>query len=190
MGSDAATDDSSDEWMRRAAQGDAQAFGQIVRAYQHRVQAFAVRMLGGDTDAARDVAQETFLRLWQVRATYEGRGCLLAYLLRIAGNLCRDAHRTARPTQSLDDHLLAVTPDLIALSPDDKLRAMALADVVRQAISELPDEQRAVFVMSHYEGMAYREIAEALGCPMGTVASRKHLAVESLRRRLKDWIED
>ena len=54
----------------------------------------------------------------------------------------------------------------------------------------LPEPQRAVFILSQYEGLSYAEIAEALDCPVGTVASRKHMAVEALRRRLHLWIEE
>jgi RNA polymerase sigma-70 factor (ECF subfamily) len=73
--------------------------------------------------------------------------------------------------------------------PEARLEAAALADAVRRAVQALPAPQREVFILSHYEGLSYQEIAGVLGCPLGTVASRKHLALEALRRRLAPWME-
>lgn len=175
-----------DSLMRRAAQGDTEAFGRIVRAYQHRVQSFAARILGGD-DTAGDVAQETFLRLWSTRATYQPRDCLLPYLFQIARNLCYDMRRR-EARQAAAGELLE---RLIESPPaDSRLREIALAEMVSAALAELPIEQCETFVLSHYECLSYREIAGILDCPIGTVASRKYLAVEALRRRLKAWIEE
>ena len=182
-------EDPDDALMRRVARGDADAFGEIVRAYQGRIGAFATRMLGGDRADAEDVTQETFLRLWHGRCRYRPSGNLSGFLLRVAANLCRDRHRAegGRVAENLDD-----LPELFAstLSPEEALQAATLADAVRQAIHDLPEGQRAVFVLSHYDGRAYREIAEILDCPIGTVASRKNLAVAALRRRLGHYREN
>ena len=74
-----------------------------------------------------------------------------------------------------------------SLDPADVAQAHGLADAVRLAVLSLPEPQRAIFLLSHYEGLSYAEIAEALDCPLGTVASRKHQATETLRRRLSPW---
>ena len=191
--------ESPETLMRRAATcHDTRAFGEVIRALQGRVLAFASRMLGGDTDAARDIAQEAFLRLWQARGTFAATvGAtappLLSYLLRVTRNLCHDHHRQQRLRRTIhDEQAIDAAPDHHHPPPDARLRADALHEAVRRALAELPEEQKVVFVLSHYDGMAYREIAALLECPMGTVASRKHLAVEHLRRRLndvKDWME-
>ena len=89
-----------DELMRRAAGGDAQAFGVLVRTYQSRLVRFAVRLLG-DSDAAQDAAQEALLRLWRLRGSYQPRGCLQAYLFRTVRSVCLDCARAARPWESL-----------------------------------------------------------------------------------------
>jgi RNA polymerase sigma-70 factor (ECF subfamily) len=170
-----------DALMRRAANGDAQAFGKVVQAHQGRLVRFAARLLG-DTDAAQDAAQEAFLRLWRLRTRYQPRGCLQAYLLRTVRSVCLDHARAARPCEPLEEGADAGAPDPAALA-----QGLGLADAVRRAVLSLPEPQRAVFLLSHYEGLSYAEIADALDCPVGTVASRKHQATETLRRKLSAW---
>lgn len=173
-----------DALMRQAANGDAQAFGQIVQAYQSRLVRFAARLLG-DSEAAQDAAQEAFLRLWRLRHRYEPRGCLQAYLLRTVRSVCLDHARTSRPWEAWGEGADMAVPDPAALA-----QGRGLADAVARAVLSLPEPQRAVFLLSHYEGLSYAEIAEALDCPVGTVASRKHQATETLRHKLSSWKDE
>ena len=170
-----------DGLMRQAAGGDTHAFGALVRTYQARLLRFATR-LTGDSDLAQDAVQEAFLRLWRGRASYEPRGCLQAYLFRAVRSACLDYARTSRPTDALDENKEADMPDPAALAESG-----GFADAVRLAVLSLPETQRAVFVLSEYEQLSYAEIADVLDCPVGTVASRKHQAAETLRRKLYLW---
>ena len=170
-----------DALMRRVADGDAQAFGQIVRAHQARLTRFATRLLG-DPEAAQDAAQEAFLRLWRLRARYQPRGCLQAYLLRAVRTVCLDYARAARPWEALTEGDADESPE-----PPAQAQASGLAEAVARAVVSLPEGQRAVFLLSQYEELTYAEIAEVLDCPLGTVASRKHQATETLRRKLSAW---
>lgn len=170
-----------DALMRRAADGDMQAFSQVVQTYQGRLARFAARLLN-DPDAGQDAAQESFLRLWRLRTHYQPRGCLQAYLLRTVRTVCLDYARAAHPWDTLEDGA-----DFHAPSPEDIAERRGLTDAVAQAVQSLPEAQRAVFILSQYEQLSYAEIAEALGCPVGTVASRKHQATETLRRKLAAW---
>ncbi len=170
-----------DALMRRAAGGDTAAFGVLVQAYQSRLVRFAARILG-DTDAAQDAAQEAFLRLWRVRASYQPRGCLKAYLLRTVRSVCLDYARVRRPWEPLEEGTGGAASD-----PADLAQRRSLAQAVRDAVQSLPEPQRVVFVLSQYEELSYAEIADVLDCPLGTVASRKHLATEALRRKLHSW---
>lgn len=174
-----------DALMRRAANRDTVAFGQIVRRYQSPLLRAASRFLVNDTDMAADAVQETFLRLWQAAPTYSPQGNLRAYLYRILYNLCRDARRRERTTDRLEDF-----PPFTSASPTPEiaLDRRLLSDAVRCAVEELPEGQRAVFLLNQYEGLSYRAIAAILDCPEGTVASRKHLALEALRHRLQPWM--
>ncbi len=175
-----------DALMRQAANGDAQAFGLIVQTYQGRLVRFAARLLG-DSDAAQDAAQEAFLRLWRLRTRYEPRGCLQAYLLRTVRSVCLDYARAAQRHHW--DALDAERQDS-ATGPERLAQQRGLADAVARAVQSLPEPQRAVFLLSQYEGLSYAEIADALQCPVGTVASRKHQAIETLRRKLSSWRDE
>lgn len=170
--------------MEGARGGDAWVFEQLVRAHQHALVRFATRLLD-DPDAAQDAAQEAFLRLWRTRTRYECRGGdLRALLLRIVRNVCLDWVRARRPTD-----LLTEASDA-AVVVEEATQSRVLADAVRRAVLDLPEAQRAVFVLSGYEGLSYAEIAQTLDCPLGTVASRKRLATQTLRRVLRPWMDE
>jgi RNA polymerase sigma-70 factor (ECF subfamily) len=176
-----------DSLMNRAKEGDAQAFGHLVRRHQRRLVRFAGRMLG-DAEAAEDAAQEAFLRLWRARERYRPQGRLTCLLFQIVRNICLDYARSARPETCLetaDTERRATETSL-----EQRVQTTALAHAVRAAVLDLPEAQRVVFVLSQYEGMSYRAIGEVLDCPVGTVASRKSQAVETLRRRLRPWREE
>ena len=172
--------------IQRIAIGDTQAFGTLVKRFQHRLVRFAERMLG-DSDMAQDIAQEAFLRLWRSRSSWPAAHDLGSYLFRITRNLCVDYIRTRHPTAVLNevDGFEPVTD----ADPATTIQFRALAEQVRCIVIALPELQREVFVLSHYEELSYREIAAIVGCPIGTVASRKFQAVETLRRRLGRWAD-
>jgi RNA polymerase sigma-70 factor (ECF subfamily) len=176
-----------DDLMKRAKEGDAQAFGQLVRRHQRRLVRFAGRMLG-DAEAAEDAAQEAFLRLWRARERYRPQGRLTCLLFQIARNICLDYARATWPETCLE------TADAARCAPgssvEQRTQTNALAQAVQAAVLDLPESQRVVFVLSQYEGLSYREIGAVLNCPVGTVASRKSQAVETLRRRLRPWREE
>jgi RNA polymerase sigma-70 factor (ECF subfamily) len=166
-------------------------FRAIVLQYQRRITAFATRMLGGDEATAQDVAQDTFLALWRQSLREDGK-CVVPdhmdrYLLRIAHNRCIDLLRVRRESAFLDPERDAVDP---VTSPESLTQANSLGEAVRDAVSRLPEGQRSVFILSHYDGLRYQEIADLLDCPIGTVASRKSQAVAALRLCLKDWADD
>lgn len=169
--------DEDDALMERAREGDAGAFDRIVRRHQGRLQRFATRMAGGDAARGADVAVGALLRLWESRHTYRPEGRLGALLLRTAYRLVLDEVRQNRPGESV--HALA--------APETDFAGRAVAEAVRDAVSALPPEQRAVLVLTAYEGLDYHAVAHALGIPPGTVASRRHQALKTLRRRLAAW---
>lgn len=162
----------------------------VVLQYQRRITAFATRMLGGDEATAQDVAQETFLGLWRQHfrdgSTHPMPAHIDRYLLRTAHNRCIDLLRVRREASSLD-------PDRDAgsdtVGPEQITQGRSLSDAVRNAVSQLPEGQRSVFILGHYDGLRYKEIADLLDCPIGTVASRKSQAVATLRLRLRAWAD-
>jgi len=174
------TDDG--RWLAMAAAGDEASFGSIVHAHQERLLGYAERMLGS-RDSALDAVQETFLRLWGARHRYSAEGGLDRLLLCILRNICLDELRKA-PLRSheLTEGVFDPSP-----GPDAEASGRALRQAVRCAVLALPPEQREVFVLTQYLGLTYPETADTLGCPVNTIASRRHAAVMTLRRRLRSW---
>jgi RNA polymerase sigma-70 factor (ECF subfamily) len=110
-----------------------------------------------------------------------------AFLLTITRNLCRDHVRRSRPTDPIEAaHDRADTRP----TAEDAALANERTEAIRCAIAALPEEQQVVLILSHYEGVPYTEIAAIVGCPAGTVASRKHYALAALRRHLRAYLED
>ena len=172
--------DEDDALMERAKGGDAAAFDAIVRRHQHGLQRFATRMAGGDATRGADVAVGALLRLWETRAVYRPEGKLRAWLFRTAYRLIADEARRTR-SEPLRDRIAG------GLYPHDRVERTALGQAVRDAVAALPESHRAVVVLSLYEGLSGEAIAEILGIPPGTVASRKNHALRTLRRWLAAW---
>ncbi len=176
--------DEDDMWMRQAAAGDSRAFGRIVARHQTRLVRVAARLLS-DPELAQDAAQEAFLRLWRARHRYQPSGRLAALLLKITRNVCLDRAGRTEAEEWTEAREAAQAHD----DPAAQAEGGALAEAVRRAVGSLSEPSRTVFILSHYEGLSYADIAAALDCPLGTVASRKRLAVEALRRKLAHWVE-
>ncbi len=172
--------DEDDALMERVREGDADAFDRLVRRHQGRLQRFATRMAGGNAARGADVAVGAFLRLWEARRSYRAEGHLGALLLQTAYRLILDEARRDRPRESVDG--LADAQETLVC-----VERTALATAVRDAVTALPPEQRAVLVLTAYEGMSQEAVAEALAIPPGTVASRRHQALKTLRGRLAAW---
>lgn len=170
--------------------GDVEAFNQLVRLYEGRVYNLCFRMLG-DADAAADVTQDTFISAYRNLQKFRG-GQFRSWLLRIATNACYDALRARkrRPAVSLnatyndeEDGGLDL-PDQ-SESPDDFALRRELAMAIQQGLALLPEDQRAVVILSDIQGMAYEEIAVVTGANLGTVKSRLSRARARLRDILK-----
>jgi len=167
-----------------ALRGDQAAFGQLVLRYQRIVLGVAYRICG-DPVLAQDVAQQTFIRIWEKLGTYRPEGNFRSWLCRIAANLTVDAFRQHKPTVDIDDLSL---PDT-AQGPERSVLDHERAAVVRAALMRLPVHSRAALVLREYEGLSYQEIAAALGIPLGTVKSRINDARRRLQEELRPLIE-
>lgn len=175
---------------------DPAAFAEVVDEHKDPIVNYLTRLVG-DRDRAEDLAQETFVRLYQHRHRYQDVGHLAAFLFRIATNLVRSEERRKkrwrilRPTLVRDD----TAADGVATMPprpDPEGRALAAEErrIVTRAISRLPLDFRAPLVLREIEGLAYREIAEALDLSEGTVKSRLHRARALLETELADYWQD
>jgi RNA polymerase sigma-70 factor (ECF subfamily) len=180
--------------IERCRNQDADAFGKIVDAYQHRVFGFVKRMVP-DGEEAADIAQDVFIRAYQGFVRFDGRSSLRTWLFRIAYNLCVDRARKAdrTPQESRieaadEDHPLEF-PDT-RWEPESLLMNVELFAVVETAIASMSEKLRSVLILHDREDLAYDEIAQALSLPVGTVKSRLFLARAYLQQVLNVYLAD
>lgn len=174
--------------MKRLADGDDLALNGIMHRWKDKVAAFLYRMTGS-AEAAADLAQETFVRLYQSRARYQHTAAFPTYLFHIAANLGRNhaRWRTRHPTVSVEDCTAAFQqlPGHDA-SPDEAAEQQETALRVEKAIASLPAELREALHLFTYQEMSQHEIAHALGCTVKAVETRIYRARQILKEMLED----
>jgi len=177
---------------------DAQAFAQLVARWEDPIKRLCIRMLA-DEHKAEDMTQEAFARIYSKRKEFQHGSKFSTFLWRVATNLCLDELRRVKRRREFaifpetkdsgetniwdevpaKDH----TPDHLAVQDEN-------AALVRQAVLQLPEHYRSVVVLRHYEDLKFREIAEVLGIPEGTVKSRMSEALSLLNASLKRSLTD
>ncbi len=182
---------SDEQLVMRAKRGDTDAFGELVARYEHRIFNLAYRMMGDPEDGA-DMAQEAFLRAFKALRGFRGDASFSTWLYRVASNVCLDElrRRGRRGEVSLDapltteqGQLRREVPDTAA-GPAEVVERREAEALVHRALGLLPDDHRLVVLLRDIEGLSYGELAEALGCPVGTVKSRLNRARAKLRELL------
>ncbi|MCC7494520.1 MAG: sigma-70 family RNA polymerase sigma factor [Fimbriimonadaceae bacterium] len=172
--------------VRRVQRGDAAALDLLVERYHGPLSQFLERLLG-DAETAREVTQETFLRMMGAVARYQPRAKFSTWLYTIATNLARDELRRRQTRASRATELDDADREPLA-EPPTPLAEAALAqlerDDIRRALRSLSADHREAVVLHYYQGLSYKEIASVCGCTVGTVGSRIHYAVRHLRRHL------
>ena len=181
---------SDDDLAAAARDGDLDSFNELVRRYERRVYGLCRGMLRSPA-AAEDAAQDTMLSAWRGLAGYRG-GSFGPWLLRIAGNRCRDElrRRKRRPSTSLDElveeHGDAFSPPDEARTPEAAALDSETGRALLRALDRLPDEQRQAVILSDVQGLHYEEIARAMGTTAGTVKSRLSRGRARMRQLLID----
>jgi RNA polymerase sigma-70 factor (ECF subfamily) len=160
----------------RARRGDTSAFEALVKAHQSMVFSLAYHYSGGDPAAAEDVAQDVFLELFRHMDRIETPAHLVFWLRRVAANRCIDRIRKRRFEQPFD------------LMPEPRAQAstrdVLLDDRIRELVSELPSQARAVMILRFQEDLDTSDIADVLGMPVNTVKSHIRRSVEALKQKL------
>jgi RNA polymerase sigma-70 factor (ECF subfamily) len=189
MGGAAAALDLDAELMLRVKEGDGASFDVLLDKHRSSVVHFLFRMVQNHA-VAEELAQEVFLRVYRNRATYEPTAKFTTWLFRIATHLALNSIRDGRHDrlqERLDDdsHDMPVRQVKDARpSVEQSMVYQTKLDEIRQAISALPEKQRAAVLMHKYEEMEYSQIANVLGCSESAVKSLLFRAYESLRARL------
>jgi RNA polymerase sigma-70 factor, ECF subfamily len=174
------------ELIRRCQAGDVAAFEPLVEKYRARVWRLAYQVLR-DREEALDCAQEAFVRAFQSLSRFRGQSAFYTWLFRITLNVATDRHRSrgararAFGAERVSEEEWTRTAADPGTRPDDAALSAERRERIRRALDSLPVKARTIIMLSDIEGLSYREIAQVLDCPIGTVMSRLHNA----RRRLR-----
>lgn len=174
--------------------GEEAAFDEIVSRFQGRVFAVAYRVLGNREDAL-DASQEVFLKVYRKIGSWKPTGGFLPWILRMTTNYSIDQLRKKKryPEQSLEEAFVptsegaSVEPG--AMLTDTAVRAREIDSRIRAALPSLSPSQRDVFILRNYEGLQLAEIAESMGCTVGSVKVHLFRALKKLQVELRDLYE-
>ena len=169
------------ELVEACQRGERDGFRALFESYKNKVFSVALRF-SGDEAVAKDISQDTFLKLFSSIHNFRGDASFDTWIYRLVVNSCFDHKRRARRWIPLADDFLA-TLRVSGDSLSDLLRS-EVSSSVRTAIDRLAPDLRMVIVLRYTEALSYDQIAEVLGCSPGTVASRLNRAHKTLERRL------
>ena len=188
---------SDEELLNRLRNGQRDVFGTLVRRFQRELYGYLRRYVG-DADLAEDVFQATFLQVYVKIAQYEPGRSARPWIYTIATHQAIDAMRRVgrqsmvsleQTTSEGSDGEVRSLIDMIESresGPLERTQASERREIVRATVYQLPDFLRQVVVLAYYQGLKYREVADVLGVPVGTVKSRLHTALQKLQ---ESWSE-
>jgi RNA polymerase sigma-70 factor, ECF subfamily len=175
-----------EELLLRIRRGETAALDMILARYWLMVVDYIARLIGA-RDAAQDIAQRTFLQLWDRREHWHGTGSLRALLCHMARNFAFSERRRT-DARERSDSVFHRTPRHNP-TPEDDYRNEELRLAIEQAVAALPERRREVFVLHAMHGLPYKEIAEILGISPQTVANQLSSALRTLRGQLGDLLD-
>lgn len=182
--------DGDAQLMRQVARGDQAAFAVLFDRYQGSITRFAFRFVGSQA-RAEELAQDIFVKLYKSARDWRPTAQVKTFLFRVAANHClnevrRGEYRVSR--RGSDDDESEPREDALpgGDTPDDALAGKELERAVREALAQMSDRERAAFSMCRFEGMAYREIAEALSASEAAVKSLIHRATLTVARKVEE----
>ena len=187
--------DLSDQQLVKLVQkGDKRAFDLLVLKYQYKVQAVISRFVKDQFEVA-DVAQESFIKAYRAIGNFRGESQFYTWLYRIAVNTAKNhlVTKTRRPPGSDVDISDAEHYDGAEYlqdvdTPEGEMYRTELEEAVHKAMTDLPEDLRTAISLRELEGMSYEEIAEIMGCPVGTVRSRIFRAREAINAKIEPLI--
>lgn len=172
--------------IRAVQNGDMVAFNQLVDRYKDRLMNVIGRMLSSQEEA-EDVVQETFVRVYQHRQSFNFKHCFSTWIYTIALNLARNELRRRKKFKFYEISDMQGNEAEFAVDPKIPNR---LPEAIEAALKELPEKYRMAFLLRDIEEMPYEEVAKVLGVPLGTVKSRVNRARLMLRDKLQPRMEE
>lgn len=180
------------ELVARVQRGDKRAFDLLVLKYQRKIMRLLSRMVR-DPSEVEDVAQEAFIKAYRALPQFRGESAFYTWLYRIAINTARNwqvasGRRPSTPTaiENEDGETFSQIDNLTDIStPESVLASRQVVETVNAAIDALPEDLRTAIALREIEGLSYEEIAESMGCPIGTVRSRIFRAREAIAAQLR-----
>jgi len=191
---------SESEWVRRAKQGDARAFAELFKHYQHRAFAVAIGILHSEEDAL-DVVQESFVKAFKHLDSFQGNASFYTWLYRIVTNMAIDLLRRRRKAAqtSFDDAVRQneevvgeeanLLPSRLGVDPHRELARQEVIAQVHRALATLSPIHRTVIILREQEGLSYEEMALVMKCSKGTIMSRLHHARKNLQKALEGYLD-
>ena len=178
------------ELISRCQQGDQDAFKEIFDQYHKKVYRIAYGVVRRREDAL-DIVQEVFIKLFHSIRNFKGKSLFYTYLYRMTMNAAIDHIRKMGkfPSSSLDEEGGIQLSEGVEKRPDQVLLHKELEGRVNAAMERLPADQRMALILREVEGLSYQEMAEAMGCSIGTVMSRLHYGRKKIRELLKDYVK-
>ena len=176
----------------RAQAGDKRAFELLVIKYQRKVERLLSRIIRDQTEI-EDVTQEAFIKAYRALANFRGESAFYTWLYRIAVNTAKNylmgLGRRAPTTTGSDAEEAEGFEDASGLrdiaTPEAQLMSKQIGEIVNSTIDKLPEELKTAIILREIEGLSYEEIAEIMGCPIGTVRSRIFRAREAVAEQLR-----
>ena len=185
--------DTDQQLVQRAQRGDLRAFDRLGLKCQGRIAALVSRYVS-DAGEVEDVTQEAFIKAYRALGKFRGDSAFYTWLYRIAANAAKNhlvakgrrpgADATIEDAEGFDEGGLlseSASPEALAMGGE-------LAEVVESALNALPNELKAALMLREFDGLSYDDIADVLGCPVGTVRSRIFRAREAIDQRVKEQI--
>jgi len=193
--SKAVNEPSDADLVERSQAGDLRAFDELVTRYRGKVYAMIVNMIHNEADAW-DLAQDAFVKAWKALPRFEARSNFYTWLYRIAHNVTYDWLRKKKVRGDGTEFDDTIRTDVIEAAaptapkgvarPDQNAENTELRSRIESAINKLSPDHRAVILLKEVDGMKYQEIADTVGCSIGTVMSRLFYARKKLQTLLKD----
>ena len=188
--------DTDQALVERVQKGDKRAFDLLIRKYQHKLVSVISRYVN-DWSECQDVAQETFIRAYRAIGNFRGDSQFYTWIYKIAINTAKNhlvsqGRRPPKDDISVDDAVLLDGGAWLKerATPEHELLRQEIEQTVFDTVEQLPEELKTAITLREVDGLSYEEIAEKMGCPIGTVRSRIFRARDAIDQKLRPLLGD